>query len=223
MKRKKRTYVMTARAAKAEATRQRICESVMELYRERPIDDFRLDDVAARAGTTVQTVLRAFKSKDNLVVEALDRFTKEDSPFVADRPGGYAPSPPGDVAAAVKSIFDIYETIGDLVVRNLANEDKNPALKPLLDQGRENHHAWIRSVFAPQLKARHGGARTQMFNCLAVATDVYSWKILRRDLGLSRSAAQAAAIEMITAVTLRENSNGTLSVAQLVGRRQPTA
>ena len=219
MKKKKRHYVMTARSAKAEATRERICESVMHLYRERPIDEFTLDEVAQRAGTTVQTVLRAFKSKDNLIIEALDHFTKKDSPFFADRPGGFAPSPPGDVVAAVKSIFDVYETIGDLVVRNLANEDKNPALKPLLDQGRANHHVWIKSVFAPQLKARQGAARAQLFNCLAVATDVYAWKILRRDLGLSRSATQAAAIEMITAVTLTENSDGTLSVVELVGRR----
>ncbi len=185
MKRRKRAYVMTARSAKAEATRERICESVMNLYRERRIDEFTLDDVAQRAGTTVQTVLRAFKSKDNLVIEALGRFTKQDSPFVADRPGGFMTSPPGDVAAAIKSIFDVYETIGELVVRNLANESSNPALKPLIDLGRANHHAWLKSVFAPQLKARQGAARTQLFNCLAVATDVYTWKILRRDLGLS--------------------------------------
>ncbi len=159
MKRKKRAYVMTARSAKTEATRERICESVMHLYRERPINDFTLDDVAQRAGTTVQTILRAFKSKDNLVIEALDRFTKTDSPFVTDRPGGYRPSPPGDVAAAVAAIFDVYEAIGDLVIRNLANEDNNPALKPLLDQGRANHRAWVKSVFAPQLKARNGAAR----------------------------------------------------------------
>src|SRR6185437_15025154 len=71
MKKKKRHYVMTARSAKAEATRERICESVVHLYRERPIDEFTLDEVAQRAGTTVQTVLRAFKSKDNLIIEAL--------------------------------------------------------------------------------------------------------------------------------------------------------
>ena len=214
---------MTARSAKAEATRERICESVTELYREQSLDVFTLDDVARRAGTTVQTVLRAFKSKDNLVIEALDRLTKKGSPHVIDRPGGFAPTPPGDVAAAVAAIIDVYETIGDLVISNLSNEQRNPELKPLLDQGRENHCEWVRSVFAPQLKSRNGNARTQLFNCLVVATDVYTWKILRRDLGLTRPGAEAVVRNMVTAVTERENSDVTSSLAELVGRRQPAA
>jgi AcrR family transcriptional regulator len=219
MKTKKRAYSMTARSAKAEATRERICESVMELYRDRPIEDFTLDDVARSAGTTVQTVLRAFKSKDNLIVAALARFTKEDSEFVSDRPGGFRPSPPGDIAAAVTAIYDLYETIGDLVMRNLGNEDRNPALKALHQQGRKNHFAWVQSVFAPQLKTLRGTARTQLYNGLVVATDVCTWKVLRRDLGLSRGGAEAAVRYIVTAMATKEISDGTVPVAELVGRR----
>jgi AcrR family transcriptional regulator len=223
MKQKKRTYVMTARSAKAEATRRRICESVIGLYRERSFNDFTLDDVAARAGTTVQTVLRAFKSKDNLVVEALDRLTRRDSPDMAGRPGGFMPSPPGDVAAAVASIYDVYETIGDLVIRNLSEEARNPALKPTLELGRKNHRIWVKEVFAPQLKACGGSARNQLFQCLIVATDVYVWKVLCRDQRLSRPMAEAVVRQMIAALTSKEKSDGTVSVAELVGRRQPAA
>lgn len=223
MKVRKRSYVMTTRSAKAEATRRRICESVMELYRERSLNDFTLDDVAAGAGTTVQTVLRAFKSKDNLVVEALDRLTRKGSPNLADRPGGFMPSAPGDVAAAVASIYDAYETIGDLVIRNLSEEERNPALKPTLELGRENHRMWTKKVFAPQLEARSGNARNQLFQCLMVATDVYTWKVLCRDQHLSRPAAEAVVRQIIAAVTSKENSDGTLPVAELVGGRQPSA
>ena len=223
MKLKKRQYVMTARSAKAEATRERICESVMELYREKSLDGFTLDDVARRAGTTVQTVLRVFKSKGNLVIEALDRLTKKGSPHVIGRPGGFAPTPPGDVAAAVAAIVEVYETIGDLVISNLANEQRNPELKPLLDQGRENHREWVKSVFAPQLKRRASNARTQLFNALAVLTDVYTWKILRRDQSLARTGAEAVIRQMIAAVTSRENSDVTHPLAELVGRRKPAA
>lgn len=212
---------MTARSAKAEATRRRICESVMELYREHSLNDFTLDDVAARAGTTVQTVLRAFKSKDNLVVEALARLTRKDSPHMKERPGGYKPSPPGDVAAAVASIYDVYETIGDLVIRNLSEEERNPALKSTLELGRKNHRTWVKEVFAPQLEACSASARNQLFQCLLVASDVYTWKILRHDQGLSRPGAEAVVRQMIAAVTSKESSNGTLPVAELVGRRQP--
>ena len=210
---------MTARSAKAEATRERICESVMHLYRERPIDEFTLDDVAQRAGTTVQTVLRAFKSKDNLIVAALARFTKEDSEFVSDRSDGFRPSPPGDIATAVTAIYDLYETIGDLVMRNLGNEDRNPALKALHQQGRKNHFAWVQSVFAPQLKTLRGTARTQLYNGLVVATDVCTWKVLRRDLGLSRGGAEAVVRYIVTAMATKEISDGTVPMAELVGRR----
>jgi len=223
MKKKKRAYMMTARSAKAEATRSRICESVMQLYRERPIDAFTLEDIAVRAGTTVQTVLRGFKSKDNLIIEALDRFTKQGSEYLAGRPGGFMPTPSGDIGAAVTAIFDVYETIGNLVMRHLSNEERNPTLKPVLAQGRENHRAWVRGVFAPQLAACSGSVRTQLFNSLVVATDVYTWRILRRDQGLSRTGAETVVRSIITAVTERENSDDTLPVAELVGRRQPAA
>src|ERR1700693_6470387 len=46
MKKGARPYVMTARAAKAEATRARIRASAMQLYRERAIKDITLDEVA---------------------------------------------------------------------------------------------------------------------------------------------------------------------------------
>jgi AcrR family transcriptional regulator len=219
----KRVYVMTARSAKAEATRQRICDSVMALYRERGMDGFTLDDGAARAETTVQTALRAFKSKDNLVLEALTRFTKSEAAQLSDRPSGFAPTPPGDVCAAIAEIVSVYETMGDLVVRNLNDEQRNPAIKPLIENGRKSHSAWVKSVFAPQLAARRGSARSQLFNCLLVATDVLTWQILRRDLKLSRSATEATIRYMVDAIANMESADDTLPLAELVGRRQPAA
>jgi AcrR family transcriptional regulator len=215
MKSKKRHYAMTARAAKAEATRARIRVSAMELYRERPVEDFTLEEVAERAGVAVRTVLRAYPSKDELVYAAL-----------ADMAAGgvfLKPSPPGDVEAAVTAFFDIYEGVGDLVMQWLDDERRRPALKPTLDQGRENHRDGVKTVFAPQLERLQGGARTQLLNILVILTDVYVWKLLRRDMGLSRAAAQATVRKMITDVLDKEKADGTDSVAELVGRRKPAA
>jgi AcrR family transcriptional regulator len=215
MKKKKRPYVMTARAAKAEATKARIRASAMQLYCERPIEDFTLDDIAERAGTTVRTILRAFASKDELVYAALNELAASGVPL--------RPTPPGDAAAAVAAIFDIYEAIGDIVIQRLSDERRRPALQPLLDQGRENHRDGVKSVFAPQLRRHQGAARTQLLNILIVATDVYVWKLLRRDMALSRSAAEAIVRKMIASVTEMEKAHGTDSVAELVGRRQPAS
>jgi AcrR family transcriptional regulator len=219
---KARRYSMTVRSAKAAATRARICDSMVALYGERSFDDFTLDDVARRAGTTVQTILRVFKSKDNLAFEVLNRMAGKDSPYRMTRPGGFTPTSPGDIAAAVTAVFSAYEIIGDLVIRNLNDERRNPALTPILAAGRQHHRDWVRAVFAPQLKARRGNMRAELFNCLIVATDVYTWKILRRDLNLTRPGAEAVVRQLVAAVT-REKSNVALPMAELVRRRQSAA
>jgi AcrR family transcriptional regulator len=218
MKKTKRPYVMTARAAKAEATRARIRASAMHLYCDRAIENFTLDEVAQRAGTTVQTVLRAFGSKDRLIFEALDELAATGMPV--------KPTPPGDVAAAVKAVFDIYEAMGDLVIQRLNDERRRPALEPLLEKGRDNHRGLVKTLFAPQLERCSGSARAQLMHILLVATDVYVWKLLRRDRALSRPAAEAIVRRMIDSVTKdskEETSDGKNLMAELVGRREPAS
>jgi AcrR family transcriptional regulator len=215
MKKTKRPYVMTARAAKAEATRARIRASAMQLYCDRAIEDFTLDEVAQRAGTTVQTVLRAFGSKDKLIFEALDELAASGMPI--------KPTPPGEVAAAVKAIYDIYEAMGDLVIQRLNDERRRPALKPLLEQGRDNHRGLVKTLFAPQLARQSGSARAQLLHILLVATDVYVWKLLRRDRALSRPAAEVIVRRMIDSVTSEETAHAKDLMAELVGRREPAS
>ena len=211
MKRRKRPYVMTARAAKAEATKARIRACAMEVYLQEPIEDFTLEAVATRAGTTVQTVLRIFGSKDELVYTALEEMAA----------GGVflRPAPPGDIKAAIAAIFDIYESVGDLVMQRLNEERRRPALKPSLDQGRENHRDGVKTVFAPQLDRLHGAARAHLLTILVVLTDIYVWKLLRRDMALSRAAAEAIVRQMILGVIQQEKADGTDPMVELVGRR----
>jgi len=215
MKMKKRRYAMAARAAKAEATKARIRGSAMELYCQRPIEDFTLEEVADRAGVAVRTVLRAYPSKDELVYAALDEMAA----------GGVylKPTPPGDIKAGVSAFFDIYETVGDLVLQRLSDERRRPGLKPSLDQGRKNHRDGVKFIFAPQLEQRRGAARSELFSMLVIMTDVYVWKLLRRDMALTRPAAEAIVGKMIFSIIEREDADGTDSLAELVGRRQPTA
>ncbi len=215
MKEPTRRYVMTVRAAHAAATRARITLSAMQLYRERPIEDFTLDDVAQRAGVAVRTILRAFKSKDELFYAALDEMAA----------GGVflKPTRPGDVKGAVSAFFDIYESIGDLVMQRLNDERRRPASKPSLDQGRDNHRDGVKTAFAPQLERLHGAARAQLLAILMVATDVYVWHLLRRDMALSRSAAEAIVRKMIVSVIDGEKAHGSDTLAELVGRRQPAS
>ncbi len=215
MKAAKRAYSMTRRAEKATATRNAILEAAAQLYCKRTIEDFTLDEVARVAGTTVQTVLRAFQSKENLLLAGLHR--------LAEGGASLRPTPPGDVAAAVGAIYDLYETMGDLLMQRLADERRRPAMKPALDAGRANHRAWVEDVFAPLIKRLGRASRPEALHALTAATDIYVWQKLRRDMGLDRKAAAAVVRRMVVGVTVREENDGEDSLAQLVGRRQPAA
>jgi AcrR family transcriptional regulator len=215
MKKAKRSYDMTARAAKAEATKARIRACAAGLFCNRPAEEFTLDEVARQAETTVQTVLRIFGSKDELIYQALEDMAA----------GGVflRPTAIGDLNAAVHFFFDIYETVGDLVIDRLGEERRRPALKATLDQGRENHRDGVKTAFAPQVECVHGTERAKLLTMLIVMTDVYVWKLLRRDMKMKRSAAEAMIASMIRSVLEQGETNGKNSVAELVRRREPAA
>ena len=68
----KRPYRMRARAEAAAETGRRILEAVIELHRERFWDQVSLEDIAERAGVTVQTVIRRFGNKERLIDAAAE-------------------------------------------------------------------------------------------------------------------------------------------------------
>lgn len=157
------------------ATRQRIVEATVAAFGELP--EVTLADVAARAEVSVQTVLRHFGNRDKLIAEATSTLVEERA------------TPAGDPARAIRVLYDQYERRGDANVRLLGKEDADPHVKRLMDRGRAVHRDWVTQVFAPALDARPPAARDALLDLLIVATDVYTWKLLRRDRGLSRRLA----------------------------------
>ncbi len=175
----KRPYRMVARAASAAQTRQRILEAVLALASEQFLEDVSLAEVAAASGVTVQTILRHFEGRGALIAAAVAR--AEDA-LEGERRQVAA----GDVdAVAARAVAD-YERYGETLLRWLAQEERLPVLRPIVERGRRLHHAWIDSVFELQLARRSGAARARLRAQLVAATDVYTWKLLRRDLNLSR-------------------------------------
>ena len=181
-----RTYRMDLRAAAAEATRERILAAAADLFLERWYDDVTLAAIAERAGVSGQTVINHFGGKEPLAAAAHQRLSEE---IVSPR---YTPEA-GDIPALVAAVADDYEKTGDAVVRLLALEEKVPSLQPLLARGREGHREWVTTMFgAPKLLPE-----------LVVATDVYTWKLLRRDQGLSRDETVAAMLRIVQALLER--------------------
>jgi hypothetical protein len=67
----------------------------------------------------------------------------------------------------------------------LALEERMPVLVPFLDRGRAGHRSWVASAFADQLPDPADPGYAQALNLHITATDIYTWKLLRRDMGLS--------------------------------------
>lgn len=194
--RPKRRYRMGARAAATAATRKSIADAWNELFRELQYDDITLDLVAARAGVTVQTVIRHFGSKEALFTAVVQEATELEAALRGE-------APVGDIDVAVRTVVARYEAVGELVLRLLAQEDRFPAIGERTDEGRRMHYEWVEHVFAPHLAGARGADRRRLRAQLVALTDVFTWKLLRRDHGLGRRQTESAMAEMVQALVAR--------------------
>jgi AcrR family transcriptional regulator len=189
----RRPYRMRARAEAAAETGRRILEAVIELHRERYFDQISLEDIAGRAGVTVQTVIRRFGSKERLIEAAAEEGKRQ---VIRQRDQ----APVGDIEGAVENLVDHYEEWGESALRLLAQEERVAAFRSVTDAGRALHYEWVERTFAPLLAKRTGAARQRLLAELIAICDVYFWKLLRRDMGLSREQAELAIRETILAL-----------------------
>jgi len=189
----KRPYRMATRETAAEATGQRILQAFLDLYMAHWLEDLTLDDVAARAGVTVQTVLRRYGSKAGLIQAAGESLYQQVS-------SQRNQAPAGDIAGAVANLMDHYEAVGDLTIRTLAQEQRHAALHEFAERGRVLHRAWVETAFSPLLDDLPMGERNDILAKLVVVTDLYVWKLLRRDMGFEREQTERYVVEMVSAM-----------------------
>jgi AcrR family transcriptional regulator len=185
-----RPYKQSARSEAAAKTGWRIVEAFLARMSSAWMDEITLNDVAHDAGVTVQTVVRRFGGKEGLTQAAAQHIGSE----IGTR---LDPLEEGDWRGHVEAIFADYERTGDLILRLLAQEERWLALKPLLGIGRATHRARILKVYRPYLDQLSGQERETRIAALVMLTDVYSWRLLRRDQGLGHAAATRAVIELV--------------------------
>jgi AcrR family transcriptional regulator len=190
---KQRPYRMTARASSAAATAERILDATSEVFWERQGGQLSLEAVAARAGVTVQTLLRRFDNKENLFLAAVDRETER-----VRRERQLAPV--DDAAAALHVLIDSYEATGERMLGVLAEEQRTPQLAVIVDRGRALHREWCMRVFADTLARETGVRRKRRLAQIVAVCDLYTWKLLRRDAGLSRRQTELAMVELLTPI-----------------------
>ena len=182
-----RPYRMVARAARVGSTRRRVLDAAIGILFG-SLAPLTLNETARRAGVSVQTVVRCFGGQPELTAAAAAEAWRR----VVDQRGQ---APVGDIAASIKVLFIHYEAYGDRLVLARARESVTPELAPGLARARADHRRWVARPYRPQLGERPGA-----LNALLAATDVYNWKLLRRDLELGRKEAEATLAAMVGAI-----------------------
>ena len=181
---KSRHYRQVARAQAAAETRHRIIDAAEALFARMRWEELTLEAVAETARVTRQTVLRLFGSKEGL----LSRAAEEKLPRIAaEREAA------GDLERALDALTASYERIGRVNWHMLLEEDRSPAMGRLLNQARALHRRWLERQFAVHL-ARERRRRVEL---LFAATDFYTFKLYRRDLGMSRAQTRRRMGELV--------------------------
>lgn len=191
---------MTARAESVRATADAILDAATTAFTERSFDQVTLNDIAAHSGVTVQTVIRRFGSKEELFKAIAER---EGARIRADR----EVSTDAGLSAALSILLDHYEADGDVVLHLLAQERTVPLVGAAVEEGRQVHRAWIEQHCWEVFDGTTGDLRERLINAAIAATDLGTWKLLRRDLLLNRDEVAAVMLQLIEGlITRRGNS-----------------
>ena len=96
----------------------------------------------------------------------------------------------------MRVLVDHYEAMGDRVLRLLAEEERVPgcARSPT---GAGAAPRLVRPRLRARPRGRVGVERRRRLAQLVAICDVYTWKLLRRDAGLSRRQTELALVELL--------------------------
>jgi len=186
-----RPYRMVARAKATERTAQRILDTARHSFAVLAYEQVTLADIATDAGLTVQTVLRRFGSKEELFL-AVVRWRSQRIRAGRDEVA------PGDPPVAVRNLVHHYEQWGDEILPLLAQESRHPVVAAAVQSGRDHHRAWVERVFMPVLTTRNPRVRRLRLAQVTAVTDIYTWKVLRHDLGLNQKTTERAILDLAT-------------------------
>lgn len=190
-----RPYRMTARADAVERTGERIIDAMLERYGATPYDRIRLEDVAADAGVSAQTVIRRFGSKHGLLGATIQR---ELARIGADRAAALGEDP----ETTLRSLVRYYEDSGLLILKVYAEAHQAPGVPELAARGRAFHVQWCHRAFGDALgPGLDEVTRRRRLAQVVAICDATTWRILRHDGELSPGQTEEALIEMMAPLT----------------------
>ena len=192
MKSATRTYVQNQRASSTQATRQRLLTAAEAAFTAAVYEDVTLAAVAKEAGVSHQTLLNHFESKEGLFNAVIEGLKEQ----IVDRRSEVEP---GSVTRVIDYLMSQYEEMGDVNARYAMTAERFPLVAEAIRFGRDSHREWLELQLRQRLPRRKR-ERERALSALHAATDVYTWKLLRRDIGLSRAETAATMTMLVEGV-----------------------
>ncbi len=184
-----RHYRQVARANATVEARRRIILTYLGMLTELGADRITLDELATRADTTRQTLIRYFGGKDGLMQAAGEQISQ-------DVHARRSTPPDATLERHIAALIADYDETGDIIVQLLAQEARLPMLRSLLDIGRKGHREWLAKVFGRWLVCQLPQVESRRIDQLYAATDVNTWKLFRRDFGYSAATTAEVIADM---------------------------
>jgi AcrR family transcriptional regulator len=197
---RRRAYDMTKRSDAVGGTRGRIAEAALALFKERDYDDISLTEIAQAAGVSHQTVLNHCENKSGVVLAAAELFSEEIRQLESDAVAG-------DVTSVVHATCVRYEALGDANARWAVMSTRAPEVAEALARGRRGFQSWLEEMLGDRLPGPDDPEeRRRVVIGLHAALDVFTWKLLRRDLGLSRQQTERQLTDLVLGVLARHRN-----------------
>ena len=195
-----RAYDMTKRSDAEGGTRRRVAEAALSLFKERDYDDVSLNEIARAAGVSHQTVLNHCESKAGVLMAAGELFSEEIRDLEVD-------AVVGDVISVVHTTCIRYEVLGDANARWAAMSTRAPEVAEGLTRGKLGFQSWLEAMLGDLMPSDADPAeRQRVLLGLHAALDVFTWKLLRRDLGLSQEQTEAQLTDLVLGVLARHRT-----------------
>lgn len=196
MKSGKNTYDNSRRQQNAEKTKAEIISAFGRLWNKNSIKDITLEMVAKESGVTIRTVLRKFESREGLLNESLIYLSSEiESERRATRVG--------DIDDILETLLSNYEVMGDAAIRTINLEPELEIARKIGKKGRALHKEWCKQMFAPFLPQPNSSKYEIQLTSFIAATEIYLWKLMRKDLKLSKAKTLSVFKNLVEGIILK--------------------
>jgi AcrR family transcriptional regulator len=167
--------------------RSRVRGALVALAARRPLVELTLADIAEESGVSVRTLLRYYGSRDQLfhTVSAEIHEAHLDERVAT----------PDDIRGSLAALGADHERYGNVMLMLLSQEAADPLAASVTARGKAYHRQWVCDLFG--LDAERDEEQVDL---LVVATDLYTWKLLRRDRGLSEQETVERITRLVDAV-----------------------